>query len=144
MTNRYVGNGVPMTSNAALRDRYRADSVQTMSPGRLIVALYNRLLLDLDRAMAALGIENVVAAHAALIHAQEIVGELHDSLDVDAWPPARQLADIYVYVTSELVAANLAKDAARVYACKTIIEPLRDAWQEAAGLVPDDPNAIVA
>jgi flagellar protein FliS len=133
-----------MSSNAALRDKYRSDSVQTMSPGRLIVALYDRLLLDLDRAIAAIGLDNLVASHAALIHAQEIIGELHDSLDVGVWSPGRQLADIYVYVASELVAANVTKDVSRIQACRSIIEPLRDAWYEAAGLVPDGPGAIVA
>ena len=42
-----------MTSNAALSNLYKSESVQTMSPGRASVALYERLLLDLERAVSA-------------------------------------------------------------------------------------------
>jgi flagellar protein FliS len=118
----------------ALRDRYRADAVETMSPGRLIVALYDRMLTDLDRAEAAIAARDVCGAHAALVHAQEIVAELHDCLDVTAWPQGRALADVYVFVLRELVAANLHKDPARVQACRQLVSPLREAWRDAAGV----------
>jgi flagellar protein FliS len=117
-------------------DRYKAESVTPMSPAAMVVALYDRLLLDFDRAQYAFEMENMVAVHAALVHAQEILGELHDSLDLDAWPAAATIADIYRYVIDELIRANLAKDPAPVADCRQIIEPLRDAWREAAAVVP--------
>jgi flagellar protein FliS len=123
-----------MTSIGTLRDRYRADSVVTMSPGRLIVALYERLLLDLQRGVDALVREDVAATHAALVHAQDIVGELRDSLDLDSWPAAKQLAGLYDFVLQELVTANVEKDASRVVTCHDLLVPLLDAWREAAGL----------
>src|SRR5690348_9567881 len=64
------GNGLPMPSSTMLRNRYVSDSVETMSPGRLIVALYDRALLDLDRARVAIEANDVSAAHDALVHAQ--------------------------------------------------------------------------
>jgi flagellar protein FliS len=132
-----------MSHQSAL-DQYRKDSLSTisMSPARAIIALYDRLLLDVDRALAALAAPNLVAAHAALVHAQEIVGELHDCLDVEEWPPARQLAEVYKFLLSELIAANLAKNPAHVANCRIIIQPLRDAWAEAAALVPDASGAL--
>jgi flagellar protein FliS len=132
--NREQGYGSPMTSISTLRDRYKTDSVETMSPGRLIVALYERLLLDLQRGVDAIVREDVAETHAALVHAQDIVGELRDSLDTDAWPAATQLAALYDFVLRELVEANVSKDAARVVTCHDLLVPLRDAWCEAAGL----------
>jgi flagellar secretion chaperone FliS len=128
------GYGHPMTSIGTLRERYKADSVQTMSPGRLIVALYERLLLDLQRSVDAIVREDVSATHAALVHAQDIVGELRDALDVDAWPAAKQLGSLYDFVLQELVTANVEKDASRVVACHDLLLPLLDAWRDAAGL----------
>ena len=75
------------------------------------------------------------AAHDALVHAQDIVTFLHDSLDEQQWPAARNLKDIYTFVHAELVAANVSKDAARVTECRNLLAPLRDAWREAAGIV---------
>lgn len=125
-----------MTTSAVLRDRYRSDAVETMSPGRLIVALYDRLLLDLARAVNAIEGGDPTAAHGALLHAQDIVSELHDSLDVGKWAAGAQLAALYEFVLRELVAANIAKDAARVESCAEVVLPLRDAWSEAAGITP--------
>ena len=123
-----------MSNLATLRDRYQSNSVDTMSPGRLIVALYERLLLDLKRGVEAIVREDIAETHALLVHAQDIVGELRDSLDVDAWPAAKQLASLYDFVISELIEANVDKDASRVVACHDLLLPLCEAWREAAGL----------
>jgi flagellar secretion chaperone FliS len=42
------------------------------------------------------------------------------------------LANLYLWLHGELIAANVAKDAARVAGARALIEPLRDAWHEAA------------
>jgi flagellar secretion chaperone FliS len=132
----YRGNGLPMNSTA-LRSRYANDGigVDTMSPGRQIVALYDRMILDLDRAVAAIERNDVAYSHECLVHAQAIVTELHDSLDVNRWPAAAALRDVYAFVRSELVAANVDKDITKVQACRGLLVPLRDAWREAAGIV---------
>ncbi|MDZ4825579.1 MAG: flagellar export chaperone FliS [Actinomycetota bacterium] len=124
-----------MTNTTSLIGRYKSDSVETMSPGRLIVALYDRLLLDLERAVVAIAANDVTASHAALVHAQEIVSELHDALDVEGWPTGgAQIAAIYEFLLRELVTANVDKDVTRVMACHDLLTPLRDAWREAAGI----------
>jgi flagellar protein FliS len=128
-----------MSTSSALH-RYKTDSVTTLSPAHAVVALYDRVLLDLDRAVAAIECKNIVAAHAALVHAQDILGELHDSLNPEGWAPAAQLAELYQFVLRELVAANLEKDAARVLACRTVIAPLRDTWVEASAVVVSNPG----
>ena len=119
----------------ALKSAYVASNVDTMSPGRMIVALYDRLLLDLERAEAAIVATDSMTSHECLVHAQAIVAELHDSLDRDKWSGARGLADLYLFIYTELVTANLDKDAKKVASCRGLLEPLRDAWREAAGLV---------
>ncbi|MGQ0826017.1 MAG: flagellar export chaperone FliS [Actinomycetota bacterium] len=121
-------------STASLYDRYRSDAIETMSPGRMIVALYDRLLVDFERAVAAIAASDIAATHAALVHAQEITSELHDSLNVELWSGGAQLAALYEFLLSELVTANVEKDATRIVSCHRLILPLRDAWREAAGI----------
>jgi flagellar protein FliS len=115
-----------------LRDRYLQDSINTASPGKLLIMLYDRLVLDLMKAEEALRTDEREQAHAQLTHAQEIVLELRVSLDVDAWSGAPALANLYGWMLTELIGANIARDADRVTACRALVEPLRDAWREAA------------
>jgi flagellar protein FliS len=115
-----------------LRDRYLQDSINTASPGRLLIMLYDRLVLDLAQAEEALRTGDRETAHEKVIHAQEIVLELRTSLNLDAWSGAPGLANLYGYLLTELIGANIARDADRVAACRELVEPLRDAWREAA------------
>ena len=125
-----------------LRAAYVSNSVDAMSPGRMIVALYERLTLDLERAGQAIARRDVGTAHDCLLHAQAIVTELHDSLDPQQWPGAARLKSIYVFLLFELVTANVEKDPARVASCQALVAPLHDAWHEAAGIVTSPGGSV--
>lgn len=115
-----------------MRDRYLQDSVATASPAKLLVMLYDRLVLDLMHGEEALRADDREAANDKLAHAQEIVLELRTTLDLDAWDGAPGLAALYGFLLTELIQANVRRDADKVAACRGIVEPLRDAWREAA------------
>jgi flagellar protein FliS len=121
-------------NNAALaaRSAYTTNSVATASPARLLMMLYDRLVRDLMLAEQAIDGGQGHTAHEALLHAQQILLELDAMLDKTAWDGAQGLSDLYDFAYRELVAANVAKDAPRIAACRGLIEPLRDAWREAA------------
>jgi flagellar protein FliS len=116
----------------AARAQYTREAVTTASPARLLIMLYDRLIRDLVTAETALSAGDIAKASSELVHAQQIVLELRTSLDLDAWDGAAGLADLYTYLHTELVGANLDKDTTRVTTCREIIEPLRDAWRDAA------------
>lgn len=115
-----------------MRDRYLRDSISTASPAKLLIMLYDRLILDLAKGEEALRSGEREEAHERLTHAQEIVLELRTSLDVEAWSGAPGLAGLYGWMLTELIGANVSRDADRVAACRALVEPLRDAWNEAA------------
>ncbi|HET6153353.1 MAG TPA: flagellar export chaperone FliS [Marmoricola sp.] len=115
-----------------LRDRYLRDSINTASPAKLLIMLYDRLIVDLAQAEEALRSDDRERAHDRLTHAQDIVLELRTSLDVEAWSGGPGLASLYGFLLTEMIGANVSRDADRVAACRALVEPLRDAWQEAA------------
>jgi flagellar protein FliS len=119
-------------SAAALRARYMGDTVATASPQQLLVMLYDRLALDLQRAETALAGHDRAEAAVQLTHAQEIVFELRSSLQVEAWDGAPRLAALYGWLITEMVQANVKGDLRRVGDCRRVVEPLRDAWRQAA------------
>jgi flagellar protein FliS len=115
------------------RDTYLAASVSTATPSQLLVMLYERLVLDVQRATDALRRGEPSQAHEPLLHAQEIVLELNASLDVNTWDGAAGLASLYDYLHHELVKANMAKDLKVAEFCLHVVETLRDTWRDAAG-----------
>jgi flagellar protein FliS len=117
---------------AALRARYMGDTVQTASPARLLVMLYDRLALDLERAEVAIRAKDRAEASSQLLHAQDIIVELRSSLDESAWEGGPGLAALYGWLLTELIAANVEQSAAKVATCREVVEPLRSAWTEAA------------
>ncbi|GAB4062357.1 hypothetical protein GCM10028777_01860 [Angustibacter speluncae] len=120
-------------ANAA-RARFVDDALSTATPAQLLTRLYDRLVLDLLRAEQALRAGERGPANTQLQHAQAIVAELLSSLDTSAWEGGPGLASLYSYLLTELVGANVEGDADRVAACRGHVEPLRDAWHEAARL----------
>ena len=117
-----------------IRNRYVGDSVSTASPGRLVTMLYDRLVRDLVAAEAALAAADLEGANNNLIHAQEIVWELAAGLDPTKWSGGPALAALYQFMLAELLEANVKKDAAKVISVRGLVEPLADAWHQAAEL----------
>lgn len=122
-----------MASISARRSQYNRDAILSATPVRLLTMLYDRLLLDLNRAEAAQVSQTWPAASENLLHAQAIVAELTSSLKVDAWDGGPGLFGLYTYVSTALVAANVRRDVERTRECIALLGPLRTAWYEAAG-----------
>ena len=111
-------------------NRYVTDAVTTMSPAQLLVMLYDRLVLDLDRAEAAL--QTGHSAHQHLLHAQEIVLELRSSLRTAEWDGGPGLASLYDFLHLELVRANVTRDPGATEGCLGLVSDLAATWREAA------------
>ncbi len=118
-----------MNAYTQARSRYQDDGMNMTSPQRLVTLLFRRLIRDLDDAAAAIEAGRIEAAHNALIHAQDIVLEFHLALDPDGFEGGDRLADIYVYLTDRLIDANRAKDSTIVDECRSLVEPLAEAFE---------------
>jgi flagellar protein FliS len=94
--------------------------------------LYDRLLLDLQRAETAQRLDNHYAASPHLLHAQEIVAELMNSLRPELWDGGPGLLALYTYVTNAMIVANTRRDIEKTRECIRLLEPLRAAWHQAA------------
>ncbi|HEY0259145.1 MAG TPA: flagellar export chaperone FliS [Lacisediminihabitans sp.] len=117
----------------AQRSQYTTDAVLSASPVRLLTMLYDRLLLDLDRARIAQPRQDWPVVSENLLHAQAIVAELAASLQVESWDGASSLLALYHYCQSLMVGANVRRELAGIDECIELLEPIRQAWHEAAG-----------
>jgi flagellar protein FliS len=114
------------------RNAYVDQMVATASPAKLLVMLFDRLVLDVQRAVEAQEQDRHADAGPQLLHAQEIVLELRSSLRKDVWDGAAQLDSIYAWLFEQLIKANVSRDVAVTKDCLGIIEPLAETWREAA------------
>lgn len=117
------------------RNQYNQDAILSASPSRLLTMLFDRLMLDLQRAEAAQLAQDWAAASTQLKHAQDVVAELSGSLQVDRWDGGQNLLAIYLFCSTQLVQANLRRDVEATRAVAAILEPLRQTWHEAAGML---------
>lgn len=113
--------------------RYASDATQTASPARLLTMLYDRLVVDLSLGQEAMLAGDLATAGSRIGHACEIILELHSTLDTTVWREGEALAALYIWLLSELMGAQIAKDAERIRQCRDLVVPLRDAWHAAGG-----------
>ncbi len=106
---------------------YQRVQAETSSPGELIVLLYDALLKNLRRGVAAIEAGESDRVNDALTRAQDITLELRASLDAGT-ELAEQLSPLYTYLFRSLVTANVDKDADLMRELEALIMPLRDAW----------------
>ena len=126
------------------RNAYVDNSVSTASPARLLVMLYERLVLDLQRAVEAQRAGDRQEAHNQLMHAQDIVTHLRATLRVEAWDGGPGLASLYDWLHAQLVQANIRKDAALAEGCLSLAQDLASTWREAALQAAAATQAIAA
>lgn len=114
---------------------YKAQSVQTASPGKLVLMLFDGYLRFSAAAKQSFGLEDFTKKNEGinnnLIRAQNIVTELQSSLDMSV--PGElpgTLYRLYDYVLHNLQQANLKKDPKTIDEADKVISELREAWAE--------------
>jgi flagellar protein FliS len=119
-------------TNTNARSAYLDASVATASPARLLVMLFDRLVLDVQRGLDAQRRGDFEETHRQLTHAQDIVLELQSSLKADEFKGGYQLAALYSFLHRQLVMANIRRDAAITDDVLALVTDLCDAWRQAA------------
>jgi flagellar protein FliS len=109
---------------------YRRVEIETASPAKLVVMLYNGAIKNAEEAKRAMGERDLATVHQRLIRAQEIVTELRSALNFGAGEVAENLERVYDYMYRLLVQANVEKSAAPIEECIAHLRSLRDAWEE--------------
>ncbi|MFL4473886.1 flagellar export chaperone FliS [Paeniglutamicibacter sp. MACA_103] len=121
-----------MMNPALKRAQLNREAILSASPARLLTMLYDRLLVDLNRAETAQLAAEWTVASENLVHAQSIISELISSLNSDVWSGAKGLHSIYAFATQLLIDANIKRDAGLTRQAISLMEPLRQTWHEAA------------
>jgi flagellar protein FliS len=114
---------------------YKAQSIQTASPGKLVLMLFDGALRFMSAATRAFDEDDFTKRNEDinnnLIRAQNIVTELQSSLDMSVpGDLPGTLYRLYDYVLHQLQQANLKKIAEPIGEGEKTINELREAWAE--------------
>jgi flagellar protein FliS len=135
-----------MQSYEKVAKSYKAQSVQTASPGKLVLMLFDGYLRFTSAAKNAWTEEDMIKKNEGinnnLIRAQNIVTELQSSLDMSVpGDLPGTLYRLYDYVLTNLQQANLSKDIQKVEEADKVIAELREAWAEMLTQNPENASS---
>ena len=114
---------------------YRTVSVDTASPGKLILMLYDGALRFLRTAEDGFRLECPRArsetVHNNLMRAQDIISELQRCLNLrDGGDVAINMFRLYDFMLTRLIEANLKKKPENVRVVVQLLGEVRDAWDQ--------------
>ena len=110
--------------------QYQNQAVNTATPGELIVLLFGGIVKNIHLAMNAIKNKQPKEAHTSIIKAENIFYALIDCLDMQ-FPISTDLRDLYEFINSRLIQANIKKDNAILEEILPLVIDLRNTWQEA-------------
>jgi flagellar protein FliS len=100
------------------------------SPHQMVAMLFDGIFESLAHARAAMAAGEIETKGLAIGRVLRIVDEgLRGALDLQQGGTlARDLHDLYGYITARLSVANLKNDPAALDECAALLSPLREAW----------------
>lgn len=114
-------------------ERYLETAVETASPVRLIVMLYDGAIRFINEAIYAMRQRDYETQNNRLQRAQKILAELISSLDFEKGGEiAENLFRLYTYMYNQLVEANLQDSPERLEHVIGLLADLREAWDAIA------------
>ena len=112
---------------------YRDMELRSASPERLVVFVFEQLVINLERARIAMERNDVELRVCALRRARGLVSELMATLDFERGGNiASQLADLYQYLMYELVDIGQRGDVRTLQKLIGVVTDLRDGFAVAA------------
>jgi flagellar protein FliS len=112
-----------------LRD-YKEQAVSTMTQGEQLLMLYDELVKRLARAALALDQENYDLFEESVDRATAIIEYLDSVLDRQ-YPISQNLAQLYEYMSYELVRVKIGRNRTELDRVKGMADELRESFRQA-------------
>ena len=113
---------------------YRQSAIAGATPIGLVIALYDKLAVDLRLAVEAMNNNDIESRCTALNHATLVLGQLQDWVNLESGDPlARSLADFYQIIRARMLEASLKKSTELLEAQIELVLQVRSAWQQRDG-----------
>ncbi len=115
------------------QETYRINQIQTASREQLLLITYDIGIQACKSGEDAMRRGDVEGSNVALQRAQSVIRELMVTLNVEVGGDvAQQLMSLYEFLYYELVHANVHKDVDQLGNVRSMLQELRQTWQEVA------------
>lgn len=111
-------------------EQYKMQSINTMTPGEMLLLLYDELLKRLTKAQLALDEGLYSVFDQSVVRSREIVQYLKNTLDMD-YAISSDLRKMYDFFIFELGRLQAGRNGAVIDELKPLVAELRDAFKEA-------------
>ncbi len=119
----------------AYMNQYQNTHIQTASPEKILIMLYDGAIRFCRQAMQAMDDGNKEVQNEKITRVLAIVGEFAASLDHKIGGEiATDLDALYMFMIRELTRANVEKDRKALETVEELLSGLRDTWVEAADI----------
>lgn len=108
---------------------YQQNSIQTASPAKLTLMLYDGAIKFCNIALEGMEEGNIEKTSNNIMKAEKIIVEFRATLDMK-YPVAKEFDVVYDYVYRRLVEANMKKDKEILLEALGHIKTMRDTWKE--------------
>jgi flagellar protein FliS len=113
--------------------KYQETEILSASPGRLVVLLYDQLIVSLRRTRAAIEAGNIEQRCAAMNKSRDILMHLLGTLDREKGGEiASRLSGLYAWMIQELLDVSRSPGVARLDRVLRVAGELRDGFAQAA------------
>ena len=109
--------------------QYSNNKIMTASPAELTLMLYEGAIKFCNIASTAIANNDIQKAHTNIVKAQRIIDYLRQTLDMK-YEVAKDFENIYVYLSSRLIEANMKKDVDILNEVNGHLHSVRDNWKE--------------
>lgn len=108
--------------------QYNNSKIMTASGPELTLMLYDGAIKFSNIAITALEGNNLSKAHTNIVKVEKIIDYLRQTLDM-SYPVAQDFENIYTYLSSRLVEANVKKDKEILEEVLVHLRSVRDNWK---------------
>jgi len=115
--------------NGVASNQYTKARVITANPLELVIIAYEGAIHALESGKLCLLEKKYEQKERALLKAQNIINELHSSLNMEAGEIAERLANLYNYMIRKILYADLHKDVEGLEEIIKMLKELKDAWE---------------
>lgn len=122
-----------MACAANMYEHYKDQSILTMTPGELLIRLYDELSFQLNLSIKNIDDKNLDLANKSLIKSQNIILYLSSTLNKN-YPISNNLFQLYDFFNYQLIKANLSKNKQDIQDVLNMVNSLRDTWKQAEKL----------
>lgn len=125
--------------------QYQRTEVETATPEKILILLYDGAIQFLNKAIIALDEKNIQEIHNNIVGAEHILLEFMNTLDFEQGGDfAVRLNALYQYFYNRLVEANMKKDKEIVKEVLDFLVDLRATWKQAINMTKAEAQTMMS